>query len=168
MLAGATGRSSPAPQREAPRLEYLAAVALRFRDPVMVGTVPDGVRFDFQVHGTVSGPRLNGTFDPCAAYLRIDREGVGVIHVRAPLRLSDGAYAELEATGRYDFGEDGYQRAQRGDLPDSGLGWCPRFLTGDRRYDWLNRAQCLGVGLLRPKQQTVQYDLYRIQAGEPG
>jgi hypothetical protein len=94
--------------------------------------------------------------------LRIDRDGVGTIHVRAPLKIHDGAIAELDATGRYDFGEDGYSRAVAGDLPDSDLGWCPRLLTGDARYSWLNRTQFLGVGKLRPKLGRVDYDLFSM------
>ena len=150
------------PKRESPGLRFLATVALRFDSPLSIGATPDGVRLDFRVHGTIAGPVLNGRFDPCAAYLRIDRDGVGVINVRAPLHLSDGAMAELEATGRYDFGDDGFDRAVAGDLPNSALGWCPRLLTGHPRYQWLNRAQCLGVGELRPRETRVDYDLYQL------
>jgi uncharacterized protein DUF3237 len=153
--------------RWVPELRFLAAVALRFDTPLSVGETPDGVRLDFQVHGTVEGPALKGRFAPCAAYLLIDQDGVGVINVRAPLQLHDGALAELEATGRYDFGDDGYQRAIAGDLPNSALGWCPRFLTGHPSYQWLNRAQCLGIGELRPKETRVDYDLYLVTSRPP-
>lgn len=148
--------------RRVPELTFLAAVALRFDTPLSVGETPDGVRFDFTVHGTVAGPRLKGKFPPCAAYLLIDTDGVGTINVRAPLLFDDGALAELEATGRYDFGEDGYRRAIAKDLPNSALGWCPRFLTGHSRYLWLNRALCLGVGQLRPREARVDYDLFML------
>jgi hemoglobin len=152
-------------QRLAPELTFAAAVALRFDTPTAVGETADGVRFDFPVHGTVTGPLLNGKFPPCTAYLLIDPDGVGTINVRAPLMLDDGAVAELEATGRYDFGEDGYRRAVAKDLPNSALGWCPRFLTGHPRYLWLNRALFLGVGELRPRETRVDYDLYRMTPG---
>ena len=145
-----------------PELKFLAAVALRFDSPRSLGETVDGVRLEFQVHGTVRGPALNGKFPACSAYLLIDRDGVGTINVRAPLLLDDGATAELEATGRYDFGDDGYRRAAAGDLPNSALGWCPRFFTAHPRYQWLNRTQCLGIGELRPKETRVDYDLYMI------
>jgi hypothetical protein len=149
--------------RLAPQLELVASVALRLGTVVSVGETPDGVRMQFMVHGTVNGPQLSGKFpESTAAYLRIDRDGVGTINVRAALVLHDDAMAELEATGRYDFGEDGYRRAVERDLPDSDLGWCPRFLTGDARYLWLNRTQFLGVGRLRPKEGRVDYDLFSI------
>jgi len=151
---------SSAARRAPPSLEFLASVALRFEAPRAIGETADGVRFDFQVQGSVTGPELNGRFPSCAAYLLIDRDGVGTINVRAPLLLHDGAVAELEAIGRYDFGESGYQRAVALDLPNSALGWCPRLLTGDPRYLWLNRALCLGVGELRPRETRVDYDLF--------
>lgn len=150
--------------RALPELKFAAAVALRFDAPRTVGETPDGVRFDFMVHGTVEGPLLNGNFPHCAAYLLIDPDGVGTIHVRAPLLLNDGAVAELEATGRYDFGKDGYRRALANDLPNSALGWCPRFLTGHPRYLWLNRALCVGVGELRPRETRVDYDLFIVSS----
>ena len=101
------------------------------------------------------------------AFLRIDVDGVGTIDVRAPLILRDGARAELEATGRYDFGEDGFSRAKKGPehLPDSDLGWCPRLVTLDERYLWLNRTQFLGVGKLVPRERRVDYDLYSMKPG---
>jgi hemoglobin len=150
------------PQRLAPELKFVAAVALRFDTPLSIGETPDGVRLDFSVHGTVAGPTLNGKFPPCAAYLLIDVDGIGTINVRAPLLLSDGAIAELEATGRYDFGQDGYRRAAAGNLPNSDLGWCPRFFTGHPRYLWLNRALFLGVGELVPRETRVNYDLFLV------
>jgi hemoglobin len=153
--------------RAAPELTFLAAVSLRFGAPRAVGEAPDGCRFDFQVEGRVAGPALTGHFPACAAYLLVDPDGIGTIHVRAPLLLDDGAIAELEATGRYDFGRDGYQRARALDLPNSALGWCPRLFTAHERYSWLNRAQCLGIGELRPRQATVDYDLFMIAPPRP-
>jgi hemoglobin len=154
--------------RTAADLDFMAAVALRFQTPLAVGETPDGVRFDFKIEGTVQGPQLNGRFPSCMAYLLIDPDGIGTIVVRAPLLLNDGAIAELEATGRYFFGNDGYRRAIAGDLPNSTLGWCPRFLTGHPRYQWLNRTLCLGIGELRPKEARVDYDLFSVRGGQGG
>jgi hemoglobin len=164
--ARTTLRGEPPPT--AADLDFMAAVALRFKTPLAVGETPDGVRFDFTIEGTVEGPQLNGRFPSCMAYLLIDPDGIGTIVVRAPLLLNDGAIAELEATGRYFFGSDGYRRAIAGDLPNSTLGWCPRFLTGHPRYQWLNRTLCLGIGELRPKEARVDYDLFSVRPGPGG
>ncbi len=117
---------------------------------------------DFRVHGRVDGSALKGEFPPHAAYMLIDPVGVGTIQVRAPLLLSDGARAEVEATGRTDLGQDGYKRAIAGDLPNAALGWSLRILTGHPRYMWLNRALFLGVGELRPRDARVDYDLFLV------
>lgn len=161
--------ASPQPGRYTPELSFAAAVSLRFDAPRSIGETPDGVRFHFTVQGTVNGPLLEGKFPPCAAYLLIDQDGIGTINVRAPLLIQDGAAAELEATGRYDFGVDGYRRAAAADLPNSALGWCPRLLTGDPRYLWLNRALHVGVGELRPREARVDYDLFvlKVAGGKP-
>lgn len=150
-----------------PDLAFVATVALKLESVVSTADAPDGVHMQFGVAGTLRGPRLNGDFPSgTLAFLRVDADGVGTINVKAPLFLQDGARAELEATGRYDFGDDGYQKARRGPehLPDSDLGWCPRLLTGDTRYTWLNGAQFLGVGRLVPSQRRVDYDLYLVRA----
>jgi hemoglobin len=153
--------------RQTIELRFLAAVSLRFETPQAIGETPEGVRFHFMLQGSVAGPKLVGKFPRCAAYLLIDPDGIGTIQVRAPLLLNDGAVAELEATGRYDFGQDGYQRAIAKDLPNSALGWCPRFLTGDARYQWLSRVQCVGLGELRPRETSVDYDLFAMAPGVP-
>lgn len=160
--AGPSVPAAARPEPLVPGLQFLATVALRFDTPLSIGETADGVRLEFNVHGSVAGPALLGRIPPAAAYLLIDQDGVGTINVRAPFLLDDGAVLELDAIGRYDFGEEGYQRAVAGDLPDSALGWCPRFLTGHPRYLWLNRTQCLGLGLLRPRETRVDYDLFAV------
>jgi hemoglobin len=157
----------PGRGRQAPNLTFVASVVIRLDAVQSMGETPDGVRLHFNVQGTVDGPSLKGRFPPCSAHLVIDRDGIGTIHVRAPLLLDDGASAELEATGRYDFGPDGYRRAVAGDLPDSSLGWCPRLSSAHPRYQWLNRTLCLGVGELRPREKRVDYDLYAIASIAP-
>ena len=132
-----------------------------------VGETPNGIRFQIEVNGSVVGPRLKGRLASSTAYLLVDPDGVGLLNVRAPLMLADGARAELEATGRSDFGSDGYRRAAVADLPSSPLGWCPRILTGHPRYAWLNRAQCLGVGELRPKELRIDWDLFFVTSRSP-
>jgi hemoglobin len=152
------------PEPCAPELSFVASVSLRFEKPISVGETPDGVRFQFMLQGTVHGPALHGRFPLCTAHLLIDRAGIGTINVRAPLLLADGATAELEAIGRYDFGEDGYRRAVAKDLPNSALGWCPRLVTEDPRYAWLNRVLHVGVGELRPGETRVDYDLFSVRS----
>lgn len=155
--------------RLVPALSFVASVAIRLEGVSSVGETPDGVRMQFSVRGTIDGRTLQGQFAPgTLAFLRIDHDGVGTIDVRAHLLLNDGAKVAFEATGRYDFGRDGYSKAKLGPqhLPDSDLGWCPRLTTLDQRYLWLNRTQLLGVGKLVPREARVDYDLYSVHIGD--
>ena len=37
---------------------------------------------------------------------------------------------------------------------------------GDPRYSWLNRAMCVGVGELRPRETSVRYDSFVVTPRE--
>jgi hypothetical protein len=126
-----------------PDLRFAATVALALESSRNVGKTPDGVRLELRVHGDVAGPLLNGTFPSLAAHMLVDLSGVGTLYVRAPVDLNDGAVLEIEATVRYDFGPDGYERAADDNLPDSVVAGALQFLTADPRYLWVNRALCL-------------------------
>jgi hypothetical protein len=145
-----------------PGLTFLASVALRFETPLNLGGTPNGVRIEFEIAGSIDGPRLKGRLPSSTAYLLVDPDGVGLLNVRAPFLLADGARAEIEGSGRSDFGSAGYERAAAADLPNSSLGWCPRIFSGHPRYDWLNHAQCLGVGAIRPKELRIDWDLFVV------
>lgn len=147
-----------------PDLKFAATVALNLESSQLVGKTPDGVRLELRVHGKVAGPLLNGSFPSLAAHMLVDETGVGTLNVRAPLVLNDGAVLEIEATVRYDFGPDGYQRAADDDLPDSVVAGALRFVTGHPRYLWVNRAQCLGVGALYAQEKRIVYDLFVISS----
>jgi hypothetical protein len=163
--SGATKQHSP--RRFSTALTFLAAVALRFETPLRIGETPEGVRLDLQIHGTVRGPKLQGHLALATAHLLIDSDGVGLMSVRAPLKLASGALAELDASGRCDFGDDGYRRAVTGDLPGAPFGWSARLVTSDPRHLWLNRAQCLGVGEVRPKEMRADWDLFIVNMPAP-
>jgi len=150
--------------RTMPDLKFAATVVLVLESSKNVGKTPDGVRLELRVHGEVAGPMLNGNFPSLAAHMLVDVSGIGTLAVRAPLQLSDGAVLEIEATVRYDFGEDGYEKAAKDQLPDSHVAGALRFLTADPRYLWVNRALCLGVGALYSKEKQIAYDLLIIGA----
>lgn len=155
-------------EQAVPELTFAATVGLLLESSQLVGKTPDGVRLELRVHGEVAGPMLNGKFPSLAAHMLVDETGVGTLYVRAPLVLSDGAVLEIEATVRYDFGPDGYQRAAADKLPDSVVAGALRFLTAHPRYLWLNRALCLGVGALDSRAKRIDYDLFVISAKAPG
>jgi hemoglobin len=150
-------------ERFVAELKLAASVALHLEASQSAGETPDGVRLDLRVHGDIDGPMLNGKVPSLSAHMLVDVDGVGTLEVRAPFVLSDGAVLEIEATVRYDFGPDGYRRAAAGDLPDSVVAGCLRFLTGHPRYQWVNRAVCLGVGRLDSREKRIDYDVFVVE-----
>ncbi len=152
----------------APQPAYLCSVSFRFDAPAPFGETPDGLRVDLQIRGTLGGPHLRGEFLPFEASLFIQRDGLGVLDARARLRLDDGATAELATSGRYgDFGRDGYRTARGGHLPESPLAWCPRLLSADPRYAWLNRTTFLAVGWLWPAETRAEFDVFSLSGSAP-
>ena len=158
-------------ERWVPELKLAASVALYLEASQSAGETPDGVRLDLRVHGDIDGSMLKGKVPSLSAHMLVDVDGIGTLAVRAPFVLNDGAVLEIEATVRYDFGPDGYRRAAAGDLPDSIVAGCLRFLTGHPRHQWVNRAVCLGVGALRSREKRIDYDVFiiepRLRASKP-
>src|SRR5258708_21523974 len=156
-----SGQAAPC-ERSMPELKLAASVALFLEATQSAGGTPDGVRLDLRVHGEIDGPMLKGKVPSLSAHMLVDVDGLGTLAVRAPFVLNDGAVLEIEATVRYDLGPDGYRKAGGGDLPDSVVAGCLRFLTGHPRYQWVNRAVLLGVGKLFSREKRIDYDVFVI------
>ena len=96
--------------------------------------------------------------------LRVRPGGVGVLDVRATLRTHDGALIYAAYQGVMDLGPDGYRAALTGNLPaKAAIQAAPRFLTAHPDYLWLNRLQCLNVGVADFAAHTVSYDTYAVR-----
>jgi hypothetical protein len=150
-------------QRFSLHTEFFAAVTVRVDPPQFIGETPEGIRIDFYAReGTAIGPGFRGKIFPGSSdHMIVRPDGVGVIRVRAVIVADDGAKFEVEEVGNIEFGEDGYKRALVGNLPArSRLVVCPRILTADPKYSWINRAQCVGVGRTRLEDLVVEYDVF--------
>jgi hypothetical protein len=64
-----------------------------------------------------------------------------------------------------DLGPDGYQRMLTGNPPaHAAIQATPRFLTSHTDYLWLNRLQCLNVGMADFGTSSVSYDTYAVHS----
>lgn len=148
------------------RLEYLCRVnASLNQQPEILGETPGGLKVDWYVTGgSVVGPRLNGTVRPEGGdWMTIRRDGIGEVDVRATIDTDDGALIYLTTTGVFELGEDGYRNFITRNWPSTPLvRSSPVFLTAHPRYQWLNRLQCLGVGMVRMGELLVSYDVYAV------
>lgn len=164
----ATGRSDAEPSEGSaptplfPGLRFLARLTLRFETPLSAGETAEGICFQLPSQGAISGPNLTGSWQPSTISLRVDADGVGLLEARGVLFSTDAARIEIEATGRCDFGADGYRRACGGDLASAPTGGTFRFLTGHPRWLWLNRAQCLGIGELDATTSCLLLNLFAV------
>jgi hypothetical protein len=151
-----------------PKLTFVASVKAEFsRDPEVIGDTPDGLRINYYLDGgTIRGPGLQGTFQPRGAdYLTIRRDGVAIINVRATMKMEDGTLITEHNSGFLDMGEDGYDRALRGDFPDqAALQVSPRLTTAHARYLWVNRHEFVGVGRVSTVDSLVEYDMFMVES----
>jgi hypothetical protein len=149
-------------------LEHICSYNATLRQPLeVIGETPVGLRVNAYVSGgEISGPCLRGRVLPVGAdWLTIRPDGVGVLDVRATIETSDGALVYVEYMGVVDLGPDGYQRMLTGNPPArAAIQVAPRFLTSHPDYLWLNRLQCLNVGMADFATSSVSYDTYAVRS----
>jgi len=134
-----------------------------------IGPTADGLRINWlDIEGRFAGPDLSGVFLPGAAdWMRIRPDGMAIVDARACLETRAGARIDLAYGGRLDLGVDGYARALRADFPEfPSLVVTPTFATADNRYEWLNRAQCIGVGRVDAAGLRYGFDAYLVRVGD--
>jgi len=134
----------------------------------MIGPTPEGLRVNVYVtSGEVFGPKLRGSFRPVGGdWLLIRPDGIGVLDVRATMELDDGALVYTTYGGVAELGPNGYAQFMQGKPPVSAdLKIVPRYHTSHADYIWLNRLQCVGIGVVDIEHLRVSYDIYAIRQG---
>lgn len=148
-------------------LEHICSYWATLASPEIVGPVAEGIRANFYVvAGEVSGPKMHGRLRPVGGdWLLIRTDGVGVLDVRATMELDNGALVYTTYGGLLDLGPNGYSLFAKGDLPAYvNLRIAPRYHTSHPDYLWLNRLQCVGVGVFDRDQLKVSYDIYALNS----
>ncbi len=147
--------------------EFLGSVTATLRKEI-VGATPDGLRIDWPVkEGRFTGPDLDCVMLPSAAdWMRIREDGVGIISVQACFEARTGIRIYCSYAGILDLGLDGYARALRDEFPPlPPVVVTPTFVTADKQLEWLNRAQCVGLGRVDMAALQIEFDIYRVQVG---
>jgi truncated hemoglobin YjbI len=135
----------------------------------VVGVTPDGLRINWHVEtGSFVGPGLDAIVLPGAAdWMRIRRDGVAIVSVQACFETRAGVRVYGSYGGIFDLGPDGYVRALRDEydhLPPVVV--TPTYATADPQLEWLNRAQCVGVGRVDMAALRVEFDVYVVRVGD--
>ena len=143
-------------------LQYLFSRRTRVRREIL-GPVAEGFRVNIYTEsGEVRGPFLNGTCGEGADWFTVRRDGMGVVDSRVMIHADDGALIYTSYTGLVDFGEDAYERIEKGELPTPGpIHIAGRFQAAAPQYAFLNRIQAVGIGM--NDAQGNLWDTYAIR-----
>jgi hypothetical protein len=149
------------------QLDHILSYNITVTIPEVIGALPDGLRLNFYITGgEITGPKVWGKVLPVGAdWVRIRRDGIGLIDVRAVFETQDGALIYVTLDGTTDLGEDAYERTLAGTPPQGAIRFrtSPRFHTAEPKYVWLNRLHCLGIGEAHFDQAYVGYDVYAVR-----
>src|SRR5262249_49730890 len=158
------------------KLEHMFSyTGLLASPPEVIGPVPEGIRVNFySAGGEITGPRVRGRLRPAGGawgvgrqdgggLLRVRKDGVACLDVRTTFETHDGALILVTYLGTIDFGDDGYDKFLRGEMPPVvKIRTSPRLATVHPDYIWLNRLFCLGIGEFRAATNEAHYDVYAV------
>jgi hypothetical protein len=147
---------------------FLGSLTATLRKEV-VGIMPDSFRINWHViEGSFAGPGMEAIVLPGATdWSRIRIDGVGTVDVQATLETLTGERIYTRYGGLFDLGPDGYARALRDDFdPFPPVVVTPVYVTAAERFEWLNRAQCIGVGRIDMSTLRLEFDVYAIRVGD--
>jgi hypothetical protein len=164
----ASGEAVSAQSRWAWDTNFLGSLTAVLRKE-LVGAMSDGLRVNWHVtEGTFVGPSLDAVVLPGAAdWMHIRQDGIAIVNVQACFETREHVRVYGSYGGVFDLGPDGYTRALRDEydrLPPVVV--TPRYETADPRLEWLNRAQCIGVGRVDMTALRVEFDVYVLRVGE--
>lgn len=148
------------------QLEYICSYWATLTSPEIIGATPEGLRLNVYVtSGEVFGPRLRGRFRAVGGdWLLVRTDSIGVLDVRATMELEDGALVYTTYSGVAELAPDGYAQFSQGKPPARAeLKIVPRYHTSHPDYLWLNRLQCVGIGVVDIENLKVSYDIYAIR-----
>ena len=149
-----------------PKFEHLFTYTVTLKmPPEVIGPVAEGIRANFYIAGgVISGPRCQGKVLPVGAdWIVIRKDGVANVDVRATLEMKDGALVYTVYNGVADPGPDSYEQFLAGTLtPQFPIRIAPRFYTAHPAYQWMNRIQAYGVGVVDMAKAEVTYDIYAV------
>jgi hypothetical protein len=147
--------------------KFLGSLTATVRKEV-VGITPDGLRINWHVEaGSFVGPSIDAVVLPGATdWMRIRNDGIAIVNVQACFETRMGMRIYGSYGGIFDLGPDGYERAIRDEFaPLPPVVVTPTYATADKQLQWLNRAQCIGVGRVDMKALRVEFDVYAIEVG---
>lgn len=132
-------------------LKHLCDLRVELAPPMELGDAPRGRRRIIPiVGGEVTGDRLSGRILNLGAdWQTIFADGVAELDTRYSMETHDGALIDIRNFGFRHGPPEVIEALALGKPVDPDKYYMrtnPRFETGDKRYDWLNRMICVGTG----------------------
>ena len=115
--------------------ELLCELKLKITDMVTF-PVPEGIRFNVEVAGTVRGPKINGTVK-AIDYALSHADGTALLHIHGVITTEEGDLIYVEASG---FGTPTDQ------LGRSNVKEAVTLQTASEKYAWLNTTIVVAEG----------------------
>jgi hypothetical protein len=117
---------------------------------LIVGATPNGFRRIGLVQGgSFEGERLSGVVVSGNDWQSVRNDSCVKLDVRLVLRTTDDALIVMTYTVLRAGPPDIMEKLDRGEAPDPSSYYfrmSPMFETGAKKYDWINRIICVGVG----------------------
>lgn len=161
--AQATDEASPAATpRWAYDMTFFAALTAKLR-PEVIGETPEGYRINLFIQsGRVVGPRIHAVVRPEGGdWMCVRPDGIGMVDIRITIETADGALIYDRAGGVFDLGSDGYAKVVARQFTGCPPYYAtPTFVTAHPDWQWLNRCQGLGIGLVVMEDLRVECDIY--------
>lgn len=139
------------------KLIPLCRFTAQLEAPIVLENTPSGTRYVFGVKSIrMEGNRIKASMKGgmSADWATVSATGVGTLDVRALVETDDGAPIFVHYNGRVDMA------AGPGNAPVYGA---PLYDTGDERYAWLAKIQCVAKGTISPDLSEVVYEVFEVQ-----
>ncbi|MFC7403332.1 DUF3237 domain-containing protein [Citricoccus sp. GCM10030269] len=149
----------------APRLEFLATIAVDVDAPIEVGRTHRGQRRVIPIAGgAVTGPELNGTLLPGGAdFQLITSETASDLEARYIIETDDGdRIYVMNAAYRTGSAEDIAALVRGERVPPERIYFrcAPRFEVAGDRWSWLESTVVIGSGRREPDRVII--DLWKV------
>jgi hypothetical protein len=152
----------------------VCAFTMTLANRIAFGDTPDGMQVaGFLNPGKVTGPRISGEILGGAAdWARTRPDGILEPELRLAIRTDDGAMIRVSYVGVVDMGADAHGKMKRRE--PLGQIFHPRTVlrmqTSSPDYEWVNRRQFIGIGLLDYGQGggSINYDIYELAVPAAG
>jgi hypothetical protein len=153
-------RHEPSDEHVEPSLRLLYTSGIAVGEPLVVGSVPHGLRRTIPIlGGSFTGPRLSGKIVPGGADWQVVRpDGITEVEARYTLETDDGALIHVLNAGIRTGPSEVMERLANGERCNPSEYYFrtrPMFETGAPQYQWLHAIVAVATGERLPNEVII-------------